>query len=178
MTQGAGARRDRKSGADPPGRTAEDDAVTADEERPGAAASGGWRRYVLDDQIGFKLRQALQRHAAIFARRMLSELTTTQFAALAKLHEIEACSQNHLGRLTAMDVATVKGVIDRLKARGLVAVTRDLDDKRRSLLSLTEKGLTLVEEAEREGLGISDETLAPLTAPERAELLRLLGKIT
>ncbi len=75
--------------------------------------------YILDEQIGFILRQVWQRHATIFAREIGINLTPTQWAALAKLTETGPCSQNLLGRLTAMDVATIKGVIDRLTARGL-----------------------------------------------------------
>jgi MarR family transcriptional regulator, lower aerobic nicotinate degradation pathway regulator len=73
--------------------------------------------YILDEQIGFILRQVWQRHATIFAKEIGINLTPTQWAALAKLTETGPCSQNQLGRLTAMDVATIKGVIDRLTAR-------------------------------------------------------------
>jgi len=41
--------------------------------------------YRLDDQVGFLLRVAMQRHTAIFMSRMIEGLTQTQFAALAKL---------------------------------------------------------------------------------------------
>ena len=41
--------------------------------------------YVLDDQVGFLLRVAMQRHTSIFTTRMIEGLTQTQFAALAKL---------------------------------------------------------------------------------------------
>ena len=41
--------------------------------------------YVLDEQIGFLLRVAMQRHTAIFMSQMADKLTQTQFAALAKL---------------------------------------------------------------------------------------------
>jgi hypothetical protein len=68
--------------------------------------------YVLDEQVGFALRQAQQRHTTIFAAKMIEDLTPTQWAALAKLRELGDCSQNHLGRLTAMDAATIKGVVD------------------------------------------------------------------
>ena len=50
--------------------------------------------YVLDEQIGFILRQVWQRHAAIFTRDIGAELTPTQWAALAKLAETGPCSQN------------------------------------------------------------------------------------
>ena len=64
------------------------------------------RPYILDEQVGFILRQVAQRHAAIFASHIESDLTTTQWAALAKLAEIGPLSQNLLGRQTAMDAAT------------------------------------------------------------------------
>src|SRR5262245_432885 len=82
--------------------------------------------YVLDEQVGFILRQVWQRHTAIFARDIGTNLTPTQWAALSKLAETGPCSQNQLGRLTAMDVATIKGVIDRLTARGLTETSPDL----------------------------------------------------
>jgi len=71
-------------------------------------------RYVLDDQGGFLMRVAMQRHTSIFTSRMIEGLTQTQFAALAKLYEVGPCSQNHLGRLIYLDAATIKGVVDRL----------------------------------------------------------------
>jgi len=52
-----------------------------------AAAAAGHGRYVLDDQVGYLLRVALQRHTAIFTTRMIEGLTQTQFAALAMLAE-------------------------------------------------------------------------------------------
>ena len=75
--------------------------------------------YHLQDQVGFVLRKAHQRHVAIFASH-IADLTPPQFAALAKLSDVGETSQNQLGQLIAMDAATVKGVIDRLKSRGLV----------------------------------------------------------
>src|SRR5712671_4539616 len=92
--------------------------------------------YVLEEQVGFILRQVWQRHAAIFARQIGINLTPTQWAALAKLTETGPCSQNQLGRLTAMDVATIKGVIDRLTARGLTETSPDPEDGRRLVVSL------------------------------------------
>ncbi len=101
--------------------------------------------YVLDDQVGFLLRQAQQRHTTIFATEMIEDLTPTQWAALAKLRELGACSQNHLGRQTAMDAATIKGVIDRLTGRGFTTTGPDPRDGRRLLVALTPAGLELYE---------------------------------
>jgi DNA-binding MarR family transcriptional regulator len=108
--------------------------------------------YVLDDQIGFILRQVSQRHAMIFARDIGADLTTAQWAAMSKLAETGPCSQNQLGRLTAMDVATIKGVIDRLTARGLTETSADPEDGRRLRVSLTRAGQQLVEKVSSKAL--------------------------
>src|SRR5512142_1445323 len=133
--------------------------------------------YVLDEQIGFILRQVSQRHAVIFARDIGADLTPTQWAALAKLAETGPSSQNQLGRLTAMDVATIKGVIDRLTARGLTETSQDPEDGRRLLVSLTRAGQQLAEKLAPNAIAITRETLAPLDAKERELLMALLNKL-
>ena len=133
--------------------------------------------YILDEQIGFILRQVWQRHTTIFARDIGINLTPTQWAAVAKLAEAGPCSQNQLGRLTAMDVATIKGVIDRLSARGLTETSPDPEDGRRLLVSLTRAGQQLAEKAAPNALAISKETLAPLDTKERDMLLALLNRL-
>ncbi|TAN01972.1 MAG: MarR family transcriptional regulator [Rhizobiaceae bacterium] len=133
--------------------------------------------YELDRQIGFLLRKANQRHVALFAKR-ISDLTPPQFAALAKLGKVGPTSQNQLGVMVAMDAATIKGVIDRLNARGLVALSPDSEDRRRIIVSLTEEGRALVGGLLPAAAMITEETLAPLTGREAATLLRLLAKLT
>ena len=133
--------------------------------------------YVLEEQIGFILRQVWQRHATIFAREIGINLTPTQWAALAKLTETGPCSQNHLGRLTAMDVATIKGVIDRLTARGLTETSSDPQDGRRLLVSLTRAGQAMADKAAPNALAITKETLAPLDPKERETFVALLSKL-
>jgi len=133
--------------------------------------------YVLDEQVGFILRQVWQRHSAIFSREIGTNITPTQWAALSKLAEAGPCSQNQLGRLTAMDVATIKGVIDRLTARGLTETSPDPEDGRRILVSLTRAGQQLAEKAAPNALAITKETLAPLDPKERETLMVLLNKL-
>jgi MarR family transcriptional regulator, lower aerobic nicotinate degradation pathway regulator len=133
--------------------------------------------YVLDEQVGFILRQVWQRHSAIFSREIGTNITPTQWAALSKLAEAGPCSQNQLGRLTAMDVATIKGVIDRLTARGLTETSQDPEDGRRLLVSLTRAGQQLAEKVAPNALAITRETLAPLDAKEREMLMSLLNKL-
>jgi DNA-binding MarR family transcriptional regulator len=135
-------------------------------------------KYRLDDQVGFVLRQAQQRHTAIFASLMIEGLTPTQWAALAKLAEVGASSQNKLGRLTAMDAATIKGVIDRLTARGLTRAAADADDARRLTVDLTPLGAEVYARGEAAAQEITERTLAPLDEEERRVLVGLLRRVT
>ena len=132
--------------------------------------------YDLDQQVGFLLRRANQRHLAIFATRM-PELTAMQFAALARLDELGPLSQNALGRAVAMDSATVKGVVDRLRDKELITAAPDPEDRRRTMLSLSAEGQRLIDARKPTGLEISDETLAPLDPAERAQLITLLTRL-
>ena len=133
--------------------------------------------YVLDEQVGFLLRQVSQRHAALFAEGIGDELTPTQWAALAKLAEMGPTSQNLLGRRTAMDAASIKGVVDRLTRRGLVETRPDPEDGRRLLVVLTESGRALAAQTAPRALAVSEATLAPLDPRERATLMALLAKL-
>ncbi len=132
--------------------------------------------YRLQEQVGFILRKANQRHLAIFSAR-ISDLTPPQFAVLAKLHEVGETSQNQLGSLIAMDAATVKGVIDRLKARGLVVLSKHDVDKRRVMVDLSPEGREAIERLIPLAREITRETLAPLSAREALTFMRLLAKL-
>src|SRR5690348_9194196 len=131
----------------------------------------------LDEHVGFMMRIAMQRHTAIFSSRMIEGLTPTQFAALAKLHEVGPCSQNHLGRLIYLDAATIKGVVDRLSGRGFVTALNDQKDRRRRAVALTERGRAVTEQAITVAAKITAETLAPLTEDEQRVVTRLLEKL-
>lgn len=133
--------------------------------------------YRLEEQIGFILRLVSQRHSGIFADGISDELTPTRFAALAKLFEIGAMSQNELGRRTAMDGATIKGVVDRLRARGLVHTRPDPTDARRHLVELTTLGGETASRAIPAAREITERTLEPLEPKERKILLDLLDRL-
>jgi DNA-binding MarR family transcriptional regulator len=133
--------------------------------------------YMLDEQIGFLMRVASQRHTAIFATRMIEGLTPPQFATLAKLREVGPCSQNKLGRLVFLDAATIKGIVDRLGARGFVVATDDPYDRRRRAVALTEQGRAVANAAVEVAADISEATLAPLNVEERRQVIELLKKL-
>jgi DNA-binding MarR family transcriptional regulator len=134
--------------------------------------------YVLEQQVGFLLRCAHQRASEAFHAVMgRFGVTPTQFAALAKLDDLGSVSQNQLGRLTAMDPATISGVIARLIARGLVAQAPDPKDARLVALALTAPGKAAITAMKGVAAQVSRRTLAPLSAQEAGALLKALSKI-
>ena len=135
-------------------------------------------KYKLEDQVGHLMRRANQRHAAIFFEGLNDQqLTPMQFAVLVKIGDEEEVSQNRLGRLAAMDPATVQGVVRRLKERALIDARPDPDDGRRSLWRLSETGEALVAATVPIAEQITGKTLEPLSKSERSNFLALLRKL-
>ena len=133
--------------------------------------------YILDDQIGYVLRRVTQRHLSLFSEH-IPGVTTTQFAVLARLDELGPQSQNLLGRATAMDAATVKGVVDRLTRQGLVETAADPADRRRLIVTLTAAGSDLFRTTKDTALQVSARTLQPLSTDDSAQLMALLSRLT
>ena len=75
-------------------------------------------KFTVEDHIGFLLRRAHQRHVALFTAGVPhAGLTPTQFTALVKTVQLGRITQNHLGRLAAMDPATIQEALADVQAR-------------------------------------------------------------
>ena len=134
--------------------------------------------FVLDEQVAHLLRLAHQRASALFLSVLgEAQLTPTQFFAMARLHERGKLSQNRLGRLAAMDPATIQGVIRRLHERGYIERLADPTDRRRMVLSLSPRGQETVLRLLRDANRVGEEIVAPLSAEERKVFVSLLKKV-
>lgn len=134
--------------------------------------------YVVEDQVGFLMRKAQQRHTALFLERMaVCDLTATQFTALIKIVEMGQVTQNLLGRLAAMDPATIQGVVRRLVARGLASRARDPMDRRTVVLAATPAGRALAVQAVAVAHEVTAATLAPLDEVDQMRFLALLRRL-
>src|SRR5262245_21774967 len=153
--------------------------VRSDRSDPTQPPKSAQDDYILTEQVGHLLRRAHQRHTAIFQDMIgQAQLTPTQYAALVKIRDCGEVSQNELGRMTAMDPATIQGVIQRLQARALIERRADPHDRRCTLLSLSDSGRALTERAIERGKAITAATLEPLEEAERAAFLALLRKLS
>jgi len=133
---------------------------------------------LLEDHVGFLLRRAHQRHVALFQEQNGGHrLTPTQFAALFVVVKRGQVTQNFLGRLTAMDPATIQGVVRRLAGRGLLARTRDPMDRRTAVLIPTQEGIALIASSVACARRSHEAALAPLTRQEQVQFMGLLRKL-
>ncbi|MBE9606502.1 winged helix DNA-binding protein [Acetobacteraceae bacterium H6797] len=96
---------------------------------------------------------------------------------MVRLDEEGQTAQNRLGRLVALDTATIQGVMQRLIARGLAQSGRDPMDRRAVILSLTDAGRSVLQDAIKHGRQANEDLLAPLTDRERAQLVSLLKRV-
>jgi len=135
--------------------------------------------YDVTRQVGHLLRKAYQFHLAIF-NDVTGELqlTSVQFVTLCILKDNGDCSQAELVRATAVDQATIRGVVDRLAARGLVELKRDPADGRKGVIALTQKGASLLDAMYPRASAISEATVTRLNPAERIALSFLLAKMT
>lgn len=143
-----------------------------------ASAVNGSAEFILEDSVGHLIRRAHQRASATFMAVLANyNFTPTQFFAMARLLERGQLSQNRLGRLTAMDPATIQGVIRRLYDRGYIERTPDPTDRRRMNLELSAEGHRIVTQLVDEVDAVNGQILAPLEPSEREQFQRLLKRI-
>ncbi|GAA4602578.1 DNA-binding MarR family transcriptional regulator [Actinoplanes octamycinicus] len=86
-------------------------------------------------------------------------------------------SQAALGRRTGIHLSDLVGALNELEADGYVARSPDPADRRRNVITVTEKGQERARELAERAAAIQDELLAPLTAQERDQFTALLRKV-
>jgi DNA-binding MarR family transcriptional regulator len=134
--------------------------------------------YELDQHPAHVIRRAHQRATLRFQQVMAGEdLSPTQFAALATILKHGEVSQNHLGRLTAMDPSTISIVMRKLLKHGLITRSASDTDQRLSMIALTDAGTRYTLERLERSVEVGRRLLSPLSPAEQATLLRLLQRI-
>lgn len=134
--------------------------------------------YNVTEQVGHLLRKAVQRHTAIFQQNVGDEqLTAIQFVTLCVLRDRGRSSQAELVEATAIDQATIRGIINRLKTRGLVRLSPEQMDRRKVIVELTLQGEALLSEIIPKAKKISQFTMGRLNPAEQVAMVYLLKKM-
>jgi DNA-binding MarR family transcriptional regulator len=127
---------------------------------------------------GHLIRRAHQLAVAIFMEETGAfDVTPVQFAILNALIEDPGEDQVTLAGKVAFDAATFGSVIGRLEAKGWVRREAAATDRRRKLLWVTPQGEDAALQMKRAVAKAQSRILAPLEAPERQQLMSLLGKL-
>ncbi|HEX2315553.1 MAG TPA: MarR family transcriptional regulator [Thermomonospora sp.] len=108
--------------------------------------------------------------AAVGARRW-------HYSLLAALAEFGPASQAELGRRCGIDRSDVVAMLNELGADDLIRREPDPADRRRNIIRITPAGLRHLERLDEVLAAAQDAALAPLSAAERAELVRLLTRV-
>ncbi|MFI1212657.1 MarR family winged helix-turn-helix transcriptional regulator [Streptomyces sp. NPDC020802] len=118
--------------------------------------------------------------AAIHSDRLVNEELARadarkwHYAVLATLDEFGPASQAGLSRRTGIYRGDMVTVINELADRGLVERSPNPADRRQNVITVTEQGHRQLLTLDKILSQVQDQTLAPLTTPEREQLARLL----
>jgi MarR family transcriptional regulator, lower aerobic nicotinate degradation pathway regulator len=125
----------------------------------------------------------LLNQVALPAQRIVAEALGSigarrqHYSVLSALEEFGPASQAALGRRCGIDRSDMVALVNELAAAGRLERTPDPDDRRRNVIAITEGGRRFLSELDRLLTDAQDELLTPLSAPERADLVRLLGAV-
>lgn len=101
----------------------------------------------------------------------------TEWRVIAVLGRDTELSANEVAERTAMDKVAVSRAVARLLERGLLQRDTHGDDRRRSVLALSEAGYAVYDEVVPVARAYEQRLLAPLDDAERAMLDGLLTKL-
>jgi DNA-binding MarR family transcriptional regulator len=142
---------------------------------PRAGAAGDMPFYEAPSHL---LRCCHQSAVGVFLTQCGSlELTPPQFAALAALEAHGPLEQAALAGATALDRTTVAVVLKNLARRELVEIAPSTLDRRAKIAQLTGMGRDVLTIARDRAAQAQETIMAPLTARERRQLLKLLAKM-
>jgi DNA-binding MarR family transcriptional regulator len=105
-------------------------------------------------------------------------LTMTQLRVLFLLWTEDGASAGALAERLSVTPSTLTRIVDRLVRQGLVRREPDEDDRRLVRHSLTESGLTTIQELERRGRARMDEVFDGLSASQLERLVPALEDLS
>jgi len=127
------------------------------------------------------------RHLALLHRQMMKELERElaplelgpgRYLYLFGLYIRDGRKQQELADIIGIDKAAVTRALSRLEQSGYISRKEDQDDRRATRVYLTSKGRKLRPQLEAAAINCIETMTAALDTGERAELRRLLAKMT
>ena len=104
-------------------------------------------------------------------------LGVTEWRVMAVLGRCSGLSANQVAQRTAMDKVAVSRAVAKLLDSGRLLRAFDDDDRRRSVLRLSEAGYAIYDQIVPLALGFERQLLGDMDATERTLLFRLLDRL-
>lgn len=132
----------------------------------------------LGDTIGYRLRVAqLAAYRGFEAAHVRYGAAPRYLGLLAIIGTQPGQPQSRLAEAVSLKRSSLVAIIDRLAAEGLVERRQSPTDRRVNSVWLTERGGRILEELMARAEQEEARLAAGLTTQERAELVRLLGRV-
>lgn len=106
-----------------------------------------------------------------------SDLSMHQIFFLRFLERRQICTPSEISQEFGITLGAVTGFVDRLYKLGLIARTRSEEDRRVVLVSLTEKGKSLLEELSRQRTDKTERLFSALGENESKQLNQALERL-
>jgi DNA-binding MarR family transcriptional regulator len=126
---------------------------------------------------GHIIRRLFQLRTRMWQETVPTDLTGPQYTVLGTLYIHGSMDQRTLGGHAGLDKSTAAPIVERLRGRGLLTITRDPADARRKLLDLTPEGHEIVARTAPFAAEVDEQLLAALTPDEREIFSRLTGRV-
>lgn len=128
--------------------------------------------------VGFMIRVVqVQIFRQYYEEFRFATTTTGELSLLLALSLNPGIRQGALGDAMRIKRSNMTKIVQSLHAAGYIRRESNGDDRRSVALYLTAKGISAVERLQQEALDHDARATAALSANERKELLRLLGKL-
>mgnify|MGYP006169090249 CR=1 FL=1 len=127
-----------------------------------------YRLSVLSNRISSSVAQMYSEHF---------QLTITEWRVMAILGRYPDLSANEVAQRSAMDKVAVSRAVARLLESGRLTREMHDDDRRRSVLRLSEEGMRIYDQIAPLALDFERQLLGEMTPEERALLFRVLDRL-
>jgi DNA-binding MarR family transcriptional regulator len=132
----------------------------------------------LQQTPGFMIRiLQLLNFEAFFRHFKALELSPVEYSILMTVRDNEAVTQSELAAVLKMRLPNLVKILSVMEETGIMKRKRSARDKRAVELSLSAAGQKRADEARRLGEIFNEQTLAPLSKPERAAFLQMLTRL-
>jgi DNA-binding MarR family transcriptional regulator len=133
-----------------------------------------------DKKIGFLLERTTRIAKLSFTKafkKLGVDITPEQWIVLDKLDSNKEMSQKEIGSESFKNAPTISRIIDNLVKKGLVSRVSEENDRRKTAISLTEKGKKIVTKCRLEVDALRDLSWNNLSDQDYNEFNRIIDQI-